>query len=146
MVAWITAGYHDAHVVVIEDGSAAVWQGRALRGVVSVDTRTDFWRLLAHARITIDLSPGEIIARECVESLRFGTPVIVPSSSAARAHANAGGGMTYQEPSELFEDIEHLANDDERNEYVAKGRAYADTQFGDPNEFEARLARALLVA
>jgi hypothetical protein len=95
MVAWLTARFPDKEVVVVEDATAAVWRGRVLRGVVDVYTRTDLWRLVAHARVTVDLAPGPIIARECVESLRFGTPILVPAQSAARPHADAGGGMTF---------------------------------------------------
>ena len=95
MVAWLTARFPDKEVVVVEDATAAVWRGRVLRGIVDVYTRTDLWRLVAHARVTVDLAPGPIIARECIESLRFGTPIVVPAESAARPHADAGGGMTF---------------------------------------------------
>ena len=80
MAAWLTARFPDKEVVVVEDAAAAVWRGRVLRGIVDVYTRTDLWRLVAHARVTVDLSPGPIIARECVESLRFGTPIVVPQT------------------------------------------------------------------
>lgn len=49
MVAWLTARFPDSNVVIVEDATAAVWRGRVLRGVVPVYTRTDLWRLLAHA-------------------------------------------------------------------------------------------------
>ena len=78
LAAWLAARFPREHVVVVEDALAAVWQHRSLRGVVTVDTRTDLWRLMAHARTTIDLGPGPHLARECVESLRFGTPIVAP--------------------------------------------------------------------
>ena len=58
MVAWLTARFPDKEVVVVEDATAAVWRGRVLRGIVDVYTRTDLWRLVAHARVTVDLAPG----------------------------------------------------------------------------------------
>jgi hypothetical protein len=71
--AWLSAAFPKADVVVLEDAVASAWKGRALRGKVTVDTRMDLWRLFAHANACIDLAPGPHIARECVESLRFGT-------------------------------------------------------------------------
>jgi hypothetical protein len=130
-------------VVVVEDATAAVWRGRALRGIVSVYTRTDLWRLMAHARATIDLAPGRIVARECIESLRFGTPIIVPTQSAARPHADAGGGMTYTGFSDLLACVTELSDDTVRDTMSTQGRRYADTQYGDQKAFVERVSRVL---
>ena len=102
--AWISAAFIEADVVVVEDAVAWAWKGRALRGKVSVDTRMDLWRLLAHANVCIDLAPGPYIARECIEALRFGTPIIVPDRPGPGAvHARASGGATFRDASELLE-------------------------------------------
>jgi hypothetical protein len=143
MVAWLTARFPSLDVVVVEDASAAVWRGRVLRGVVSVYTRTDLWRLLAHARVTVDLSPGRIIARECIESLRFGTPIVVPTRSAARAHADAGGGLTFSDFSELLACVAHLCDETVHAAISAQGREYADTQYGSQWAFVESVSRAL---
>jgi hypothetical protein len=143
MAAWLTARFPDADVVVVEDGSAAVWRGRALRGVVSVDTRTDLWRLLAHAHLTVDLAPGPIIGRECIESLRFGTPVVVPAGTAAAAHAAAGGGLTYAGYAELLDCVDRLSARVVRDRTGDVGRRYADSQYGNPAAFVSRVARVL---
>jgi hypothetical protein len=143
MAAWLTARFPHVEVVVIEDATAAVWRGRVLRGVVSVFTRTDLWRLLAHARVTIDLAPGHIVARECIESLRFGTPVVVPHDSAARAHATAGGGMTFANPAELLACVAHLFDDGVRATMSLQGQHYADTRYGDQQAFVDSVASAL---
>ena len=101
-VAWLSAAFHDADVLVVQDAVASAWRGRALRGRVSVDTRMDLWRLMAHAGVCIDLDPGPYLARECVEALRFGTPIIVPEHPGpAVVHARAGGGSTFGDPGEL---------------------------------------------
>jgi len=141
MVAWLTARFPEADLVVVEDASAAVWRGRALRGIVSVDTRTDLWRLLAHARLTVDLAPGPVIGRECIESLRFGTPIVVPAASAAAAHAAAGGGLAFANYAELLEAVERLAGQQARDAMGEVGRRYADSEYGDPAAFVSRVAR-----
>jgi hypothetical protein len=146
MVAWLTARFPDSNVVVVEEANAAVWRGRVLRGVVPVYTRTDLWRLLAHARVTIDLAPGQIIARECIESLRFGTPIIVPAHSAAGPHAVAGGGMTFAGYSELLAGVTRLFDEDVRSTMSADGRRYADAQYGDQQVLVGSVTRALAVS
>ena len=143
MVAWLTARFPDKEVVVVEDATAAVWRGRVLRGVVDVYTRTDLWRLVAHAMVTVDLAPGPIIARECVESLRFGTPILVPTESAARPHADAGGGVTFSGYPELLAGVAHLFDESVRATMSSLGRRYADTYYGDQRAFVDSVARAL---
>ncbi len=85
--AWVSSAFHDDWVVVVENAVASAWKGRALRGEVPIDTRMDLWRLVAHANACIDLAPGPYIARECVEALRFGTPIVVPEQSGPRCGA-----------------------------------------------------------
>jgi hypothetical protein len=143
MAAWLTARFPHIEVVVIEDATAAVWRGRVLRGVVSVFTRTDLWRLLAHARVTIDLAPGRIVARECIESLRFGTPIIVPRDSIAGAHADAGGGMSFANYSELLSCVSCLSDEDTREAMSSQGWRYADGRYGDQQAFVDSVARVL---
>jgi hypothetical protein len=143
MAAWLTARFPHIEVVVIEDATAAVWRGRVLRGVVSVFTRTDLWRLLAHARVTVDLAPGRIVARECVESLRFGTPIIVPRHSIARAHADAGGGLTFDNYAELLHCVSRLSDEGTRAAMSSQGCRYADARYGDQQAFVDSVARAL---
>jgi hypothetical protein len=143
-VAWLTARFTDADIVVVENATAAVWRGRALRGIVPIDTRTDLWRLLAHARMLIDLAPGPIIARECIETLRFGVPVIVPVDCAASAHAHAGGGLTFSDVPTLLECVTHLSDSVRRSGFASKGKAYADLHFGAPDVFIEQVARRIL--
>lgn len=143
-VAWLTAAFHDSYVVVVENAVASAWKGRALRGRVSVDTRMDLWRLIAHANVCIDLAPSPHIARECVESLRFGTPIIVPENSGAGvAHAAASGGSTFADPEELLEAAALMQNGATRSVTSRLGRQYADANYGVPTEFIASL-RAVL--
>jgi hypothetical protein len=143
--AWVTAAYPEANVVVVEQAVASVWRGRALRGTTPVDTRTDLWRLVAHARVCIDLSPGSIVAKECVESLRYGTPIIVPSTStSATVHARAGGGLTYSSMGELVQCVARFDDEGTRQSMSMAGQRYADATYGDPNALTAKVAEALL--
>ncbi len=142
-VGWLTSHFFDHHVVVVEGGAAAAWKGRALRGVVPVDTRTDLWRLLAHAQLTVDLKPGNVIARESIESLRFGTPIVVPSGTVAAAHTYAGGGFVFADTRGLLDGVESLLDQSTRQSCSREGLRYANTVYGDPAAFVTRLAGAL---
>jgi hypothetical protein len=142
--AWLTAAFSKADVVVVEDAVASAWKGRALRGRVTVDTRMDLWRLLAHANVCIDLAPGAHIARECVEALRFGTPVIVPDLPGPGAvHAQSSGGATFRNEPELLEAAASFQDEAHRTLVSATGRVYADTHFGDPAALVRRLRNLL---
>jgi hypothetical protein len=142
-VGWLTSRFYNHYVVVVEGGAAAAWKGRALRGVVPVDTRMDLWRLLAHAQVTVDVRPGDVVARECIESLRFGTPIVVPAGTVAAAHAHAGGGFAFADTRGMLDGVECLLDQSARQSFSREGLRYADTTFGDPSAFVTRLAGAL---
>jgi hypothetical protein len=142
--AWLTSGFPAANVVVVENAEASLWRGRALRGSTSVDSRTDLWRLIAHARVCVDTAPGAIVARECVESLRFGTPILVPEgATAATCHIAGGGGLTYRNAAELLEGVGQLADQPFRSRLSQAGREYADANYGDPHAFSERVRSAI---
>jgi hypothetical protein len=145
-VAWLAAAFPRRHLVVAEAGSVTVWRCRTLRGVVTVDTRPDLWRLMAHARATVDLGPGPLVARECVESLRFGTPVVVPAGTAASRLAAAGGGLSFADVEGLFRAVDEIDDPARRAELSARGRAAADAAYGDTDAFVARVGRAMDLA
>jgi hypothetical protein len=143
-VGWLSGAFPAAEIVLIGDGIASAWKGRALRGTVHVDTRMDLWRLLAHAAVCIDLAPGAHIARECIEALRFGTPIIVPDDSGpAVLHARAGGGATFGDPGELIASVTTLRDEAFRSAASETGRHYADARYGNAGAFVDRV-RALL--
>lgn len=143
-VAWLSAAFHDAEVVVVENAVASAWRGRALRGTVSVDARMDLWRLMAHARVCIDLAPGPHIARECVESLRFGTPIVVPEGSGAAAvHAERSGGSAFSDPAELLSAVAKMRSDANRSVASMQARRYADSRYGDPDHLVSSVGHLL---
>jgi len=142
--AWISGAFFDSDVVVVENASASAWKGRALRGTVSVDARMDLWRLMAHARVCIDLGPGPFVARECVEALRFGTPIVVPDHSGVAArHAAEGRGSVFGDAGELVAAVSDLSNTANRTAAAAAGRHYGESRYGDPGAFVARLDEML---
>jgi hypothetical protein len=143
-VHWLTSALHDQWIVLVESAVASAWKGRSLRGTTSVDTRMDLWRLVAHAGVCIDLAPGQIIARECVEALRLGTPIVVPEEAeVAASHARASGGTTFADWWEMLAGVDATGSAAHRSSAVTQGRTYADTRFGDPGGFVDRLAQEL---
>ncbi len=144
-VAWLAAGLARTDLVVVAQGTAAAYRGRALRGTIAVDTRTDLQRLMAHAAVTVDLAPGPLVARECVESLRLGTPVVVPAGSAAAPLAAQGGGLVFDGPATLLATVRTLSDPGAASAAVAGegGRRFADSLYGDPHRFVARVGEAV---
>jgi hypothetical protein len=143
-VAWLSAAFHGCDVVVVADAVASAWKGRALRGRARVDTRMDLWRLMAHASVCVDLDPGPLIARECIEALRLGTPIVVPEAAEAAAiHARASGGATFVDPADLIAAVGTLTSSASHAVASDAGRRYADAAFGNPERLVGQL-RALL--
>jgi hypothetical protein len=143
-VARVSAAFNDVDVVLVEDAVASAWKGQTLRGMVAVDTRMDLWRLLAHANVCIDLAPGRHVARECIEALRFGTPIIVPDGTGPAAiHAQESGGSCFGDPDELLAAVGRMQDSARRTLASDSGRRYADGRFGDPAALVARV-QALL--
>jgi hypothetical protein len=138
--AWLTAAYDDAYVVVVEGAVASAWKGGSLRGSVHVDTRMDLWRLAAHASVCVDLASGRYVARECLEALRFGTPIMVPSDSGAGAvHAAASGGCAYRDSGELVARAAPFLAAGSRARASASALRYVEAHYADPDAFVTRL-------
>jgi hypothetical protein len=143
-VAWLSAAFPDEHVVLVEQAVASAWRARALRGRVSVDTRMDLWRMLAHAAVCVDLGPGDLVARECIEALRLGTPVVAPAGGTpVAALADAGAAATYGDAGELVDAVGALRDAPTRQAASERGRRHADAQHGDPTRSVERLRQLL---
>jgi hypothetical protein len=143
LVAWLAARFAGRHLVVVENAVASVWRARSLRGLVAVDTRTDLWRLVAHAAATVDLAPGGLFARECVESLLYGVPVVVPAGTTGARLAALGGGLWFGDEAELFGCVEALDDERTRRALADQGKAVAGRWYGDADGFVRRVAAAL---
>lgn len=120
-----------------------VWhEGRRQTGW-PVERSSDLARLMAWARVTVDLHPGELFARSCVESLLYGTPIVVPGRSRAREYAHeGGGGLWFDDPAELTWGVECLLETDAGPVLARQGRAYAEAEFGSTDRFIERVVRA----
>ncbi|MHB1502443.1 MAG: glycosyltransferase [Acidimicrobiales bacterium] len=155
---WIIAAFPRRQVAVVDSGVVTIWHSRRYAGHAPVGTRTDLWRLMARAWVTIDLSPGRVMARECIESLMFGTPIVVPTGSVAAEHARgqsigASGrgwvgeactvGRSYSDLAELIDHLADLEDPDLRDSLGGGGRRYATDRYGSPERFAAALAELL---
>ena len=143
LAAWLAAGLPSAFLVVVEDAKATAFRSRSWWGEVAIDTRTDLHRLFAHARVCVDLCPGGLIGRECVESMLLGTPILVPRSSQAKQHAAGGGGLWFSDPAELLGAAKALDRPQLRDVLGVQARDLATTQFGDTTSFVRRVGEGL---
>ena len=142
-VAWLAARFPRQHTMVIENAVATVWQWRSRRGSIAVETRTDLWRLFAHARAVIDLRPGTLVARECVEALRVGTPIVAPSGSVGAEQGAAGGGLAFTDVDGLLRAVASLDDHAVRDSLGRKGQSVADDSYGRPDQLVDRMAHIL---
>lgn len=129
------------------------WRAMAGRGIVIVEvlpdrwivtgeqhhhevpfppTRMDLWRLMNGALATVDLRPGGAFGREAIESLLYGTPVVVPAGTAASSHAlESGGGLAFKAAPDALLGISRLLRDDtSRQEMSRSGRQWALAHYG----------------
>ncbi|MGH9028714.1 MAG: hypothetical protein ACRDV4_03775 [Acidimicrobiales bacterium] len=105
---------------------------------------SDLMRLIAWARVTVDLHPGRLIARECLNSMLYGTPVVVPSDSVARHHAELGsGGLWFDSASELLGCVETVLRPDVREVLGRQGQSYASERYGSSASFTERVRSAV---
>lgn len=140
---WLLARFPRRYVVVLEGGVARAWRSRSCIAQFDVHTRMDLWILMAQAQGVVDLLPGDVYARECVESLRYGVPIVVPGGSAADRLARAAGGMRFDSTGELLSCVEALGDPATRATLASGGREVSDRWYGDPHGFTTRLAGAL---
>jgi hypothetical protein len=98
---------------------------------------------MAWARVTVDLRPGRLFARRCVDSLLYGTPIVVPADSRAREHAQRGrGGLWFENPAELAWCVESLLEPPTHDTISAQGLSYAEEEYGSTDRFVERVAEA----
>ena len=81
---------------------------------------------MAHAAVVVDLTPGTLVARECVEALRFGTPIVVPAGTTGAEHTRGGGGLCYDGVASLLDAVDRLGVPARRQEVASRGRRLAE--------------------
>ena len=101
--------FPDNPVGVAHNDAFCAWRhGQVTKGW-PIERSSDLDRLMAWARVTVDLRPGRFFARRCVTSLLYGTPIVVPEASRAREHAERGrGGLWFADAPELAWCVEAL--------------------------------------
>ncbi len=124
------------------DAFCAWHHGQVTRGW-PIERTSDRDRLMAWARMTVDLEPGAYFGRRCVTSLLYGTPIVVPATSRAREHAERGrGGLWFANPAELAWCAEALLDPACRTVLGAQGRTYAEEEYGSTDRFIERVLAA----
>jgi len=120
-------------LVVYRPGSRTRWSPAS-------KSASDLLRLMAWTHVTVDLRPGPLFARRSLQSLMYGTPIIVPEGSRAQEHAEAGsGGLWFDGPGELFSCIEAMLDPEVRDTLGRQGRTYALDRYGSTTSFVERV-------
>ena len=135
--------FPDNPVGIAATDAFSVWhQGRLSQGW-PVERSSDMARLMAWARVTVDLRPGSLVARRCVESLLYGTPIIVPEDTRAKEHAELGrGGLWFSSPGELVWCVEAMLDNGTRHALGSQGSSYAEQRYGSTDAFIERVLTA----
>ena len=143
----IRLSFPDNPVGVCHTDCFRVWHRGRLSQGWAVERYSDMTRLMAWARVTVDLHPGSLFSRRCVDSLLYGTPIIVPEDSMAREHADRGrGGLWFSDPAELTWCVEALLDRPTRDTFGAQGKSYAEAEYGSTDAFIARVLSACGIA
>ena len=135
--------FPDNPVGVAHNDAFCAWRhGQVTKGW-PIERSSDLDRLMAWARVSVDLHPGRFFARRCVTSLLYGTPIVVPEASRAREHAERGrGGLWFADAPELAWCVEALLDPTTRATLSAQGLAYAEEEYGSTDRFIDRVLGA----
>jgi len=127
-------------VTVVSTDALDVWFGGERTRSPVPEGASAVLRLMGGAAMTVDLRPGALFARRCIDSLLCGTPVVVPADSRARQHAESGaGGLWFSSPGELIWCVEAMLEPDVRRRLGAQGKRYADAEFASTPAFVDRV-------
>jgi glycosyltransferase involved in cell wall biosynthesis len=128
---------------VVGPGATNVFQhgGEHLAG-----SRLDVWRWISRSVGVIDPHPHRLLGRDVLESMMFGTPVVVPAEGgASREHAQVGnGGLWYRTEAELLAGIGALLDPDTRRDLSEQGRDYATNGFTDTDRYVRSVVKSVL--
>ncbi len=96
-------------------------------------SRMILWRLMAGADVMLDLRAEGPVGREAIESLCFGTPIVVPERSVAAEHAaDSNGGLWYLAPGEMTDCVAALLSQTTLRERLGgNGKAWAEQWHSD---------------
>jgi glycosyltransferase involved in cell wall biosynthesis len=132
--------FPDLVLGIAHNDAFCVWRrGRCSTGW-PIERSSDLLRLMAWARVTLDLRPGKLFGRRCVESLLYGTPIVVPDGTRAREHAErGGGGLWFADPAELVWCVEAMLDGTVQSRLGHQGRSYAEEEYGSTELFIDRV-------
>jgi hypothetical protein len=140
----LVARFPDQTFAVSASDALAVFSGGQAWYGEAVGRGTDLLRLMAWASATIDLRPGPLLARRCLESLVHGTPILVPAESRGREHAQLGrGGLWFQGAPELFGATEALFAPTLQETLRRQSREYLDQRCRTTDGFADDVLSAL---
>jgi hypothetical protein len=135
--------YPGTTIAVLHSDAFCVWHRSSVERAGPIERSSDLDRLMAWALMTVDLQPGPLFARQCITSLLYGTPIVVPHDSRGRPHAErGGGGLWFANPTELSWCVEAIFDPQIRSTLGTQGRAYADKEFGSTDAFIERVTEA----
>lgn len=140
---WLLARFPTRHVVVVRDATASVWRSRSISHRFAVHTRMDLWLLMAGSCGVVDLAPGPLFGRECVEAIRYDLPVVLRTGCGADGIVGAGGALGFTALGELYDDVEALGDAATSSRLVDAGRELAETWYAGADRFVERLRVAL---
>ncbi len=143
---YLRAVLGDISVAEVRPGQWLVTESGRRFDVPWSSTQMNVWRLMAGAVATLDVRPQGPIGREAIESLLFGTPVVVPAGSIAAEHARASnGGLWYETPGEMIEQLRYFLDDDRAREAFGRsGRQWAEREHDDTQRLVDDLTRIVL--
>ncbi len=133
--------FPDIPVGISHSDSFCAWHHGRLSQGWAVERSSDMARLMAWARLTVDLRPGRLFARQCIDSLLYGTPIVIAHDNRpAREHAERGrGGLWFADPAQLTWCIEALLDGPSRDTFSDQGRSYAEDEYGSTDRFIERV-------
>jgi hypothetical protein len=135
--------FSDRPVGITHTNGFFAWHEGRVNSGWPVERSSDEARLMAFAAVTVDLRCPELYGRAAVESLLYGTPIVVPDLSLAREHAQRGrGGLWFADPAELTWCIESLLDPIINESMRSQGRDYAENEYGSTDRFIDRVTVA----
>ena len=131
-------------VAALHRDRVAVWrEGGCQEQLAPASSPADLGRVLAWARLTVDLRSHSLYAGGSLESLRYGTPIVVPAGGRAHQHAALGnGGLWFRDLAEMAGAVGGALDPTLREHLSTAGRIYADSRYGSTARFLDRVRSA----
>jgi hypothetical protein len=131
--------------LVIEQNAVATRAPGTKRRMSAHLSRTDLWRMMARAQAVVDLRRPGFFEREVLESLAFGTPVVVPGIGRRQRIAELSeGGVWFQSAAELVECVRALQDPEIRADLGVRGSAWVEAAHGSASSFAHAVQEAVL--